>query len=230
MNEYDKKKQAELSRLVDCFRDSANAIAARYLSHTRLLDIDYDIEKLGRQRDSKFWGNWIFRLHPGEEPLFLAWIDTLLKENVRIRLDFTDLHAADLKRGNMPDTIFWFANLREVKFAYANLQDSDFKEADMADIDLFEANLREVRLSEARVTRGNMRLADVTGACFFRTNIEGADLRGAVGLTLEQLVDAIISKDTQLDPKFDLFKAQRLEKIEREKRENTAKALDELTM
>lgn len=66
---------------------------------------------------------------------------------------------------------------------------------------LREAVLIFADLSEANATRVDFRGADMTGAKLKGTILRGADLREVIGLTVEQLKEAIID-DTTLLPDY----------------------------
>ena len=50
--------------------------------------------------------------------------------------------------------------------------------------------------------RGEGVSTDVSGACFVGADLRGADLRGVIGLTREQLEEAILDDTTQLPVEF----------------------------
>lgn len=58
-------------------------------------------------------------------------------------------------------------------------------------------------LSEANATRVDFRGADMTGAKLNGTILVGADLRDVVGLTIEQLREAVIDETTLLPEYID---------------------------
>ncbi len=212
--------------LINRFRNSVHDLTARYSSHQELLDGDFGPEKLKRKRDSKYWGNGIFRLHPGEEPSFSLWIDILNKEKVDIWLDFANLNDTDLTRIDLRRAFIRDAKLQRAKLNDAKLRNTDLYQADLDEAELREANLENANLIQAKLTRSVMRHTNLKNAFLLGADLRGADLRGAIGLTNEQIKETIISKDTQFDPEFDAIKAEMLNKIKIE----GAKVLNELTM
>ncbi|KAJ55541.1 hypothetical protein ACMU_12675 [Actibacterium mucosum KCTC 23349] len=71
------------------------------------------------------------------------------------------------------------ADLLKANLRGADLKEADLREANLGEADLREADLREARLWAAKLWGANLIEADLRGAGFMRTNLEGAFFRGA---------------------------------------------------
>jgi hypothetical protein len=99
-------------------------------------------------------------------------------EDLALDLFGTDLRKADLRR----------AHLEKANFNGACLVDANLLDAHLEGADFWEAHLQMANLCEA-----HMEEAVLTGA-----HLEGADMSGAVGLTREQIDQAITDAKTKL--------------------------------
>ncbi len=122
-------------------------------------------------------------------------------------------NAADLS-----GAILWATDLKGVELAFMdlkgkNLIDADLSGADLGGADLSEAKLINAKLigaklMDAKLIGADLRRADLEGAMlwseingmiFDPASLEGADLRGAINLTQEQL-KAVIGDDKTILP------------------------------
>ena len=116
-------------------------------------------------------------------------------------LDYSQLSSADLSGVNLEGSNFGFANL-----THAFLNGTDFRNASLAGANLASACLASARLTGADLRGTNLRhadfeLADLKGAklgtfTVGQQSLEGprtvvTDLRGAVGLTPEKLMETM---------------------------------------
>lgn len=95
------------------------------------------------------------------------------------------------------------ADLSAAKLLCADLSGANLSGADLSDAYLIRADLSGANLAGADLSRAVASEADFSGANLAETGFAGAylcgtDLRGAVGLTCEQLELARIDKDTRL--------------------------------
>lgn len=91
-----------------------------------------------------------------------------------------DLSRADFSYANLAKSDFSQANLSQAQFVGANLSRSGFADADLSHADLSETNLL------GSVFRGS----DLANATLTGATLSFADLRGAIGVTPEQIVQA----------------------------------------
>ena len=118
----------------------------------------------------------------------------------RVNLRFADLskavlHAAILQEGNLLG-----ANLREAKIRAANLTNAHLGKANLAG-----ADLRGTRLDGAVLTMTILKEANLKGANLKDANLRGADLGGAIGLTRDQLYQALLDRETTILPSVEGF-------------------------
>jgi uncharacterized protein YjbI with pentapeptide repeats len=109
----------------------------------------------------------------------------------------TDLEGANLEGASLQGADFWAADLEG-----ANLRHGNLKGANLRHANLQHANLEEANLSFTNPWGANLEGANLTGA-----NLEGAKLvwialRGAEGLTIEQLSRAKTLYTAALDPEL----------------------------
>ena len=124
-----------------------------------------------------------------------------------VRLEGANLSGADLRGADLSGGYFRGCNLSGAGLNKARITLGDFREADLSGADLTAAELTGSVLSGARLSGANLsrtRLVktrlegvDLTGAKLDRT-----DLRGAQGLTAEQLASARDSDKVILDERM----------------------------
>jgi hypothetical protein len=111
------------------------------------------------------------------------------QESKRIDLEGTNLRFAAFFGANVTGVWFWNADLRRAQFQQANLRGAYFENAD----------LREAFFMRARnFARSNFTNANLEGASFEGADLKGADLEGAIGLTQDQIDQALGDEDTRL--------------------------------
>ena len=111
--------------------------------------------------------------------------------------------AADLKNRKLKGAVFIGANLKNANLKGAYLYGAYFKNANLEKSNLEGANLRGANLRWANLKNTNMKntnlvRADLLQAELQETLLEGANLKMAKGLTLDQLKKAITNSKTIL--------------------------------
>lgn len=125
-----------------------------------------------------------------------------------IELRETNLRAADLSGIELWGADLWKINLREAQLwraklvgaflGRANLSEASLWQADLEGAYLWKANLQGANLTEANLQQANLEGSNLKGANLHQTNLINADLRKVVGLTRQQLSQAICDETTQL--------------------------------
>ncbi len=106
------------------------------------------------------------------------------------------LNPANLEESELCDTNFQKANL-----AGANLQKAKlFWTEDTKESKIYRANLQETILDNAKLTKANLAGAILANASFIETNLQEAELRETIGLTVEQLSKVKTLYNAKLDP------------------------------
>jgi hypothetical protein len=112
-----------------------------------------------------------------------------------------DYYIEAIKHGtrSLRDADLRMADLMGARLDSADLRDADLSNADLRDADLSRADLRGANLSiayckDADFSGARMDSIDCTGAYF-----NGANLRGAAGLSVETLATARTLHEAQLD-------------------------------
>ncbi|MFI8352582.1 pentapeptide repeat-containing protein [Streptomyces cyaneofuscatus] len=121
-----------------------------------------------------------------------------LKEPFRIDLRRTDLRGADLKE----------ARLERVRLAGSRLEGANLIGAHLEEAWLREVQLSGAWLDNAHLEGAYLRAANLGGASLSETNLKGthlfgADLSAAVGLTADQVGQAVLDEETKLPPKVE---------------------------
>ena len=111
--------------------------------------------------------------------------------------------AADLKNRKLKGAVFIGANLKNANLKGAYLYGAYFKNANLEKSNLEGANLRGANLRWANLKNTNMKntnlvRADLLQAELHETVLEGANMKMAEGLTLDQLKKAITNSETIL--------------------------------
>jgi uncharacterized protein YjbI with pentapeptide repeats len=121
--------------------------------------------------------------------------EVMLQESDLTEVDFSEanfvnsnLQGAILDDGNFQRAFFVNANLRGVSAVGADLQQARLQGANLRAVNFQDSDLRGAIFSGA-----NLAGADLTDA-----DLSGADLRGAYGITPEQLATAYLDDETQL--------------------------------
>lgn len=110
-----------------------------------------------------------------------------------IQLDNAHLADADLQQMWLPEASLRNATLRRADFSEANLykanlSQADLKEAILTKTNFYKANLVSTDFSKANLSQADLRGANLSGVDLKDVqSLKGTDLRGAIGLTGEQL-------------------------------------------
>jgi uncharacterized protein YjbI with pentapeptide repeats len=117
--------------------------------------------------------------------------DAMLSNTTLIRATFgrTDLRNAHIDEANLEH-----ADLRQAYLWSANVQSSDLKDADLGSAILIGASLRNSDLTGAHFAQTVLSETDLTGAI-----LDGADMRGAFGLSAYQVCTAKSHVNTLFD-------------------------------
>jgi len=124
-------------------------------------------------------------------------------------LSQADLRGAPLQKANLDN-----CNLKECKLQFSNLTGANLKEADLSKAKLQETclqstHMKNCNLSGAGMLESNLQYADLENAnlegaqfnedtLFNQTNLKGANLATATGLSSAQLSQSLIDKQTRL--------------------------------
>ena len=123
----------------------------------------------------------------------------LRESNLRdAELSGIELWGADLWKVNFREAQLWQAKLAGASLGRANLSDASLWQADLEGAYLWKANLEGANLSEANLEQANLEGSNLKGANLQQTNLINADLRKVVGLTRQQISQAICDETTQL--------------------------------
>ena len=133
------------------------------------------------------------------------------EENPEIVPDLSqaDIRGSQLQKINLSNT-----DLKEAKLQYSNLTGATLEKADLSKAKLLEtslqsANLKNTNLSGAGLLESNLQFSDLEnaniegaqfneGTIFNQTNLTGAKLKDATGLTTSQVNLCQIDSKTQL--------------------------------
>lgn len=125
------------------------------------------------------------------------------------RLVGSNFYAASLNGASMPGASLHRADLRASNLTDARMNGALLVEAQMWGAVLVRAQLRDAQLSGAMMAETDLRNADLRGARMQEVHLaravlegarlEDADLRGATGLTAEQLCTAAAWHEAQID-------------------------------
>jgi Pentapeptide repeats (8 copies) len=118
-------------------------------------------------------------------------------------LNGIELSGADLWKVNLCEAQLWQAKLIGASLGRANLREASLWQADLEGAYLWKANLEGANLTEANLEQANLEGSNLKGANLHQTNLVNADLRNAIGLTRQQLSQAICDETTQLPDYLD---------------------------
>ena len=133
-----------------------------------------------------------------------AWMPQASLQKADLR--GADLNGANLFRADLHAARIWNANLRGADLNGANLRGAVLTSADLNGADLSGANLNAAILTRVDLNGADLHEADFSSANLEdAVSLEGTNLRGATGLTKEQLEvckakGAIIDEDTTISP------------------------------
>lgn len=159
---------------------------------------------------------------------------SLLAADLRAaNLSYASLAEAKLGGAVLEGSIIFAATLKGAALFGANLESADLRDSNLENADLNQANLRgahlwftklagarlrEVQLQNALLIEADLRRAILRGAnlqgavlrdaLLNEADVQGADLRGVVGLTVAQICSAFGRRDALLDEPLRLQMAQ----------------------
>jgi len=116
----------------------------------------------------------------------------------------TALSKANLKGANLKQAKLQFSNLAGALLGDANMEQARLQEANLQGAQLENANLKKCSLMESNLLNTNLQNADVQSAqfnedvMFGKTNLKGANLLDASGLSVMQIQSSLVDKETQL--------------------------------
>jgi len=114
------------------------------------------------------------------------------------------LAKVNLKGANLKQAKLQFSNLAGASMEGANLEQARLQEVNLQGAQLENANLKKCNLMESNLQSTNLQNADVQSAqfnedvMFGQTNLRGANLLDASGLSVMQIQTSLVDKDTQL--------------------------------
>ena len=114
------------------------------------------------------------------------------------------LAKANFKNANLKLAKLQFSNLAGASLEGANMEQARLQEVNLQGAQLENANLKKCNLMEANLQNTNLQNADVQSAqfnedvMFGQTNLRGANLLDASGLSVMQIQSSLVDKDTQL--------------------------------
>ena len=124
---------------------------------------------------------------------------TLDKADLRnANLSGAQLQGATFENTQLEAAILQEAQLQRAYLVNAQLQAADFYEAQLQGANFGGADLQNVDFSGAQLQRASLFHTNLRDALLDNTNLEGADLRRARGLTLDQILMANIDVNTGL--------------------------------
>ena len=144
------------------------------------------------KKGSEAWNQW--REQNPEESIDLSEAD----------LRGTALTKANLKGANLKQAKLQFSNLAGASLEGANMEEARLQEANLQGAQLESANLKKCNLMESNLQSTNLQYADVQSAqfnedvIFGQTNLKGANLTDASGLSVMQIQISQVDKDTKL--------------------------------
>ncbi|MBT5469573.1 MAG: pentapeptide repeat-containing protein [Nitrospina sp.] len=112
----------------------------------------------------------------------------------KINLRHTNLEETKLQYSNLAEAILEKADMHNAKLLEANLQSADLKNANLCGAGLLESNIQFADFEGARLEGAQFN----EGTIFNQTNLKGALLKGATGLTTSQIDLSQTDSRTQL--------------------------------
>ena len=138
----------------------------------------------------------------------------LRRTNLRhIELDRANLSNADLRNaylgeihphrsrrlnGSFSEAVLKDADLRDANLQGVSFRGADMQGANLASADLQGSNLANANLQYANLANTDLREGEFNDSNFSNSKLQGADLRGAINLTREQIASAVIDGNTKL--------------------------------
>lgn len=126
------------------------------------------------------------------------WNDYRHQHPETLVLNFVVMPGAQLPKVDFHQTILMESDLSRANLVGAILRGSILRKTDLRQADLREAVLSGADLCRANLAGADLREANLTAAFLRRTNLRGADLSTSVGLTENQISQAIGDDATRL--------------------------------
>jgi uncharacterized protein YjbI with pentapeptide repeats len=120
-----------------------------------------------------------------------------------VELNGSHLERADLSLAHLGDSELIEAHMERADLSGAYLTGADLARASLVDAHLEGADLTAAYLPDSHLERASLRQAFLEAADLSGASLHGADLRGADGLTREQLAEAITNNKTKLPEYLD---------------------------
>ena len=114
------------------------------------------------------------------------------------------LTKVNLKGANLKRARLQFSNLAGALMEGANLEQARLQEVNLQGAQLESANVKKCNFMESNLQNANFQNADIQGSqfnedvMFSQTNLKGANLSDASGLSVMQIQTSLVDKDTQL--------------------------------
>jgi len=115
-----------------------------------------------------------------------------------VSLEGADLSGADLSDADLSGAKLMYANLSGATLSHTVFHGTDLFNADLSDATMFSSQLSGADLSYADLSDANLKQAnlggigaDLGGAGLYKTDLRGADLEGANGITNEKLAERV---------------------------------------
>lgn len=106
-------------------------------------------------------------------------------EGLSLYLSYSDLRGMSFFKEDHRNTRFVGADLRETNFYFSNLENTRFRRAQLAN-----AKFREANLSRSSLEDADLQGVDFRECILQETDLKRANLKGAKGLTVEQIKSA----------------------------------------
>src|SRR6267378_1088111 len=106
-----------------------------------------------------------------------------------------DLRDADLSYGTFENAV-----LSNVRASRASLYAVNLRNSQLLRTDLSRTDMRDTKLERAVLSFANLEQADLSSAKLFEANLTGAQLRGASGITAQQVCSASHGRAALMDP------------------------------
>lgn len=116
----------------------------------------------------------------------------------------TSLAGFNLKNANLMDAKLQFSNLAGALMEGANLERARLQEVNLQGTQLANANVKGCNLMESNLQGANLENCNLQGSqfnedvLFAQTNLMGANLLEASGLSVMQIKSSVVDKNTQL--------------------------------
>lgn len=138
------------------------------------------------------WNQW--REQNPDESIDLSEADLRGTSLIKANLKGANLKLAKLQFSNLAGALLEGANMEQARLQEANLQGAQLENANLKKCNLMESNLLGTNLQNANVQSAQFN-EDVM---FGKTNLKGANLLDASGLSVMQIQSSLVDKQTQL--------------------------------